>query len=58
MLWICLIINSYLVLEEPSMQIRSPQDFRAGNVCVGEVVRCTVNASNSDALQGCTLSLE
>lgn len=58
MLWICLIINSYLVLEEPSMQIRSPQDFSAGNVCVREVVCCTVNACNSDVLQGCTLSLE
>ena len=46
------------MLEEPSMQVRSPKDFSAQDVCLKEVAYCTVNASKSDVLQGCTLSLE
>jgi len=58
MLWISIIINSYLMLEEPSMQKRSPKDFSAENGCPKEAAYHTVNPSKPDVLQGCTLSLE
>lgn len=58
MLWISLIINSYPMLEEPSMQKRSPKDFSAENICSKEAVYHTENPSKPDVLQGCTLNLE